>query len=966
MSFTKLMLVAFLAGLALCLQVTVWTLEVILEERQIAAQRKDHKSKKHNKKKNMNEKGGLIIEGGSSSSTTTTTFSTIKSSETTDAATLYLSRKVSPAASGTSAVAAAYWQIAVQAWLSTWDPNAQTMIVPLDNTTLPAGYYDSKRAVRDASSAGYFPTTYTTVPVKPYDDTQEGQLLLQPHRIVDALERAAREGHAGAQFHVAAAYAAGFWPLDGSQSPPNEDGTTSENALVVQDSWTMPTSKQQHMALLYWRMAAQQGHVESAMASAYRMETTHSESSPSPAPTPTREEAKISHEASCRAAMPIWEAAAAGVMDQLEADTYSRAKVTPATDKHELYLVHLHGGTSSQLEHYNRADESTDALQFYHLRAVNLYGTDAAAQAAFTLGQYYHHGLRGVPQNVTLAAEYYTMAAEQNHWEAAGQLGKLYLWGIGVPQDAFRAQRYFQVGVPAGLYDCQSRYTRLVKHKSKKNKADSDAGVSLCEANCLTGMALINLLGIPHVTDISLADAEAFLELAKDQGSSEASYNLAMFRMGWQQHWRVPTAVEENGQTSIMEEQVFNKDAPRNHPSHAEYQSILSDLKIAASKGHIQANFRLGLLYAHGVTIPKPGSSGNEKLRVIPKDCEKATKHFRWVVDHASPDRARRMRHAYKQYVAGDKGNSLRNYLAAAATGSETAQINAAFLLERGECPGLSNSVDCAKAAVRLWKAAAERGQPEASLRVGDFYYYGRLQPQPRAVGPFGWTRYLVFPEEIVPIAKTWFEQAKQKQFSLGEGVEHEKDETLSDCEAEGEGGTCAASEDSIDDEHSVQGDLEVAARYYQLAAAGKENARANFNLGFLYEWGLGLKQDFPLAKRHYDLAKSVHSRESDLPVVIALFTLTLHERFVKLYTSWKAWWAHVKEGQASSTGSNSGGSTIVDWPAPGPSHREKIPHASKKDKMEVIMNHIFSWDSLLILILTIIFLFLLRCGATR
>ena len=555
------------------------------------------------------------------------------------------------------------------------------------------------------------------------------------------------------------------------------------------------------------------------------------------------------------------------------------------------------------------------------------------------------------------------MAAEQSHWEAAGQLGKLYLWGIGVPQNPYQAQRYFQMGVPAGLYDCQSRYTRLIKH-SKKNKGDSDAGVLLCEANCLTGMALIKLLGLPHVSAISFADAEAFLELAKDQGSSEASYNMAKFLKGWQQHWRVPTAVEENGQTNIMEEQFFGKDAPLNHPSHAEYQNIIADLRVAASKGHMQANFRLGLLYAHGVSIPKPGSSGNEKLRVIPKDCEKATKHFRWVVDHASPDRARRMRLAYQQYVAGDTGNALRNYLVAAATGSETAQINAAFLLERGECPGLANSVDCAKAAVRLWKAAAEREQREASLRVGDFYYYGRLQPEPRAVGPFGWTRYLVFPEEIVPMAKSWFE--KGKRLYLGDGKAGEKDEKqASVCEAEAEGGTCAASDDKPAAEHSVQGDLELAAHYYQLAAVGKENARANFNLGFLYEWGLGLKQDFPLAKRHYDLAKSFSSRESDLPVVIALLTLTLHERVVKAYMSLKAWWEELKEGKAV-TGNKSGGSNRADWPAPGPAHKEKTPQASKRDKMDIIIKHIFSWDSLLILILTVIFFFLLQCGATR
>ena len=53
---------------------------------------------------------------------------------------------------------------------------------------------------------------------------------------------------------------------------------------------------------------------------------------------------------------------------------------------------------------------------------------------------------------------------------------------------------------------------------------------------------------------------------------------------------------------------------------------------------------------------------------------------------------------------------------------------NAAFLLERGYCLGMA--VDqCTRASVRLWRAAARQGNLEACLRVGDFYYYGRLNP---------------------------------------------------------------------------------------------------------------------------------------------------------------------------------------------------------------------------------------------
>jgi SEL1 protein len=87
--------------------------------------------------------------------------------------------------------------------------------------------------------------------------------------------------------------------------------------------------------------------------------------------------------------------------------------------------------------------------------------------------------------------------------------------------------------------------------------------------------------------------------------------------------------------------------------------------------------------------------------------------------------------------------------------------------------------------------------------------------------------------------------------------------------------------------------DLAMAAHYYQLAADRTGTARAHFNLGFMYEWGLGLKQDFPLAKRQYDLAVSSlgYSQEADIPVSLALIALSIHEYFVKLKLSWDKYW---------------------------------------------------------------------------
>ncbi|KAH9922080.1 HCP-like protein [Fomitopsis serialis] len=68
----------------------------------------------------------------------------------------------------------------------------------------------------------------------------------------------------------------------------------------------------------------------------------------------------------------------------------------------------------------------------------------------------------------------------------------------------------------------------------------------------------------------------------------------------------------------------------------------------------------------------------------------------------------------------------------------------------------------------------------------------------------------------------------------------------------------------------------EKAAGYYQSAADTQMSALAMWNLGWMYENGIGVPQDFHLAKRHYDLALETNS-EASVPVSISL--LKLHAR---------------------------------------------------------------------------------------
>ncbi|RDB24755.1 Protein sel-1 1 [Hypsizygus marmoreus] len=68
---------------------------------------------------------------------------------------------------------------------------------------------------------------------------------------------------------------------------------------------------------------------------------------------------------------------------------------------------------------------------------------------------------------------------------------------------------------------------------------------------------------------------------------------------------------------------------------------------------------------------------------------------------------------------------------------------------------------------------------------------------------------------------------------------------------------------------------FEKAARYYQSAADTQMSALAMWNLGWMYENGIGVPQDFHLAKRHYDLALETNS-EAYLPILLSLGKLYL------------------------------------------------------------------------------------------
>ncbi|TKA33317.1 hypothetical protein B0A50_00870 [Salinomyces thailandicus] len=83
----------------------------------------------------------------------------------------------------------------------------------------------------------------------------------------------------------------------------------------------------------------------------------------------------------------------------------------------------------------------------------------------------------------------------------------------------------------------------------------------------------------------------------------------------------------------------------------------------------------------------------------------------------------------------------------------------------------------------------------------------------------------------------------------------------------------------------------ENAAACYQAAAETLLSAQAMWNLGWMHENGVGIEQDFHLAKRLYDMALETN-REAYLPVKLSLIRLR-----------WRSWWNDVSGGTVKSMG---------------------------------------------------------------
>ncbi|ODV82746.1 hypothetical protein CANARDRAFT_10274 [[Candida] arabinofermentans NRRL YB-2248] len=201
---------------------------------------------------------------------------------------------------------------------------------------------------------------------------------------------------------------------------------------------------------------------------------------------------------------------------------------------------------------------------------------------------------------------------------------------------------------------------------------------------------------------------------------------------------------------------------------------------------------------------------------------------------------------AFSQLVKGNNDLALIGYAMAAEQGFEVAQSSAAYMLYSpvGYLDLPPNvPLDRFLSAVNYYKRSADQGNVDSAVFLGDMFYKG-LSNQ---------------------------------------------------------------SYDPNDDEkykYIMEPDLEKAATLYH-SAVDMQSKQASFNLGYMYEMGLGVKRDFHLAKRYYDAALLGNTKAS-IPIQISL--LRLH-----IKTWWYGLWGMEVTG-ISSQNETKERRTFSDW----------------------------------------------------
>ncbi|KAJ3108355.1 ERAD-associated protein [Phlyctochytrium planicorne] len=492
--------------------------------------------------------------------------------------------------------------------------------------------------------------------------------------------------------------------------------------------------------------------------------------------------------------------------------------------------------------------------------------------------------------------EIYEVQAEEGDYTVQVHLGRAYYEGaFPIGRDYKMALKYFKMAArssftgsrpPAGTELTQSMKTRMtyagvasgylglmhwrgdgVKQDNATARKFFERGEEFEDGKSLAALGIMHLKGIAGF---------------KKDSKKALSYFLAAAQL-------------ENAEAQV---QLGEMHLVSNKPDGFSQAYKLYAAAAGRTPSHIMALYRLGEMFSKGIGTQANCLMGVGYLKMV---AEKGD----WHDDS--------IRKAEALSRIGNYESALVHYLLAAERGLEVAQSNAAWMIDQGKVSkasmdrifanGGKDGVDPYEVAIVLWNRAANQGNVDGRVKVGDYYFYGlgtRVAARRGSVGvksggEAGKTEadgVKVEPEGVHVQQITDGTHAEQPVSEKPAKVEPEKQEFGSMIQGI-VGNITRWISPLLPGALPNSPDYSMAAMYYHVAAE-ELSALAQWNMGYMHENGLGVakviflfpclsliedvaltlnQQDYPLAKRMYDMALATNG-DAYLPVNLALFQL--------------------------------------------------------------------------------------------
>ncbi|XP_034018141.1 protein sel-1 homolog 1 [Thalassophryne amazonica] len=463
---------------------------------------------------------------------------------------------------------------------------------------------------------------------------------------------------------------------------------------------------------------------------------------------------------------------------------------------------------------------------------------EGSPKAQTALGFLYAAGL-GVNSSQAKALVYYTFGALGGNLMAHMILGYRYWGGVGVPQS------------------CESALTH---YRLVANHVASD--VSLTGGSAVQRIRLLDEVENPGSTSGMLEeDLIQYYQFLAEKGDVQAQVGLGQLHLHGgrgveQNHQRAYDYFTQAANAGSTHAMAFlgkmysegSKFLPQNNETALQYFKKASDL------GNPVGQSGLGMAYLYG--------------RGVPVNYELALKYFQKAAEQGWVDGQLQLGTMYYNGIGvkRDYKQALKFFNLASQGGHILAFYNLAQMHATGT--GVMRSCHTA---VELFKSVCERGRwSERLMSAYSSFKEGEMDA--------ALVQYMLLAEQGYEVAQSnvafVLDQHGGKIFSNNETYPRA---LLHWTRAAAQGYTVARIK--LGDYHyygyGTDVDYETAVIHYRLASEQQHSAQAMFNLGYMHEKGLGIKQDIHLAKRFYDMAAEA-SPDAQVPVFLALCKLGL------------------------------------------------------------------------------------------